>query len=452
MIQNTARAALAALLLRGAWAFGQGIPPQGHDWPGLLGPSRDGRSAETGLDLGWGEGGPPVLWETRVGLGFSGPVIAGERVFFFDREGEKARLRALDAKTGAEQWQSTYPTSYEDSYGFSPGPRASPLVDGERVYTFGVEGRLRCLEARSGALRWEVDTAERFSVVQNFFGVGASPLVEGDLLIVPVGGSPKDSPRIHSGQVRGNGTGLVAFDKLTGAVRWSITDELASYSSPVAATLHGRRFGFALMRGGLVAFDPASGKVSFTFPWRSSKVESVNAATPVVVGDRVLLSESYGPGGVLLRVPREGGPEVVWKDPPVQRQQSLRLHFMTPIVHEGTIYASSGSGADDAELRAVSLETGEVLWRQPGLGRATLLFADRHLIVLTEFGRLLAVRPNPKRYEVVADGTLSRPGASGESLLGNPSWAPPALANGRLYLRGKDRLVAFRLTKASPVR
>jgi outer membrane protein assembly factor BamB len=440
------------MLLQGALASAQGIPAQGHDWPGLLGPSRDGRSAETGLYFGWGEGGPPVLWETSVGLGFSSPVIAGERVFVFDRDGGQARLRALDAKTGAEQWQSTYPTSYEDYYGFSPGPRASPLVDGDRVYTFGVEGRLRCLETRGGALRWEVDTAERFSVVQNFFGVGASPLVEGDLLIVPVGGSPKDSPRIHSGEVRGNGTGLVAFDKLTGAVRWSVTDELASYSSPVAATLHGQRLGFAFMRGGLVAFDPATGKVGFTFPWRSTKLESVNAATPVVVGDRVLLSESYGPGGVLLRVPRDGGPEVVWKDPAVQRQQSLRLHFMTPIVHEGTIYASSGSGAGDAELRAVSLETGEVLWRQPGLGRATLLFADRHLIVLTEFGRLLAVRPNPKRYEVVADGTPSRPGASGESLLGNPSWAPPALANGRLYLRGKDRLVAFRLTPASPVR
>ena len=163
-----------------------------------------------------------------------------------------------------------------------------------------------------------------------------------------------------------------------------------------------------------------------------AKLESVNAATPVVVGDRVLLSESYGPGAVLLRVRPDGAPEVVWKDPPVARQQSLRLHFMTPIVHEGTIYASSGSGAGDAELRAVSLETGVVLWRQPGLGRATLLFADRHLIVLTEFGRLLVVRPNPKRYEVVADGTPSRPGAPGESLLGSPSWAPPALAQGRL--------------------
>jgi outer membrane protein assembly factor BamB len=136
----------------------------------------------------------------------------------------------------------------------------------------------------------------------------------------------------------------------------------------------------------------------------------------------------------------------------VARQQSLRLHFMTPIVHEGTIYASSGSGAGDAELRAVSLETGVVLWRQPGLGRATLLLADGHLIVLTEFGRLLAVRPNPKRYEVVADGTPARPGGAGEPLLGSPTWAPPALAQGRLYLRGKERLAAFRLVPAPSTR
>ena len=440
------------MLLLGAPVGAQSASAQSHDWPGLLGPNRDGRSAETGLDFGWGEGGPSLVWEAAAGLGFSAPAIAGGRVFFFDRQGDEARLRSLDAATGEVLWRSTYPTNYEDYYGYSPGPRAPPLVDGDRVYTFGVEGRLRCLDARVGALRWEIDTAERFSVAQNFFGVGASPLVEGDLLIVPVGGSPKDSPKIHSGQVRGNGAGLVAFDKLTGALRWSVTDELASYSSPVTASLHGRRFGFAFLRGGLVAFDPASGKVDFTFPWRSPKLESVNAATPVVVGDRVLLSESYGPGGVLLRVRPDGAPEVVWKDPPVARQQSLRLHFMTPIVHEGTIYASSGSGAGDAELRAVSLETGVVLWRQPGLGRATLLFADRHLIVLTEFGRLLVVRPNPKRYEVVADGTPSRPGAAGESLLGSPSWAPPALAQGRLYLRGKDRLAAFRLVPAPSTR
>jgi prepilin-type processing-associated H-X9-DG protein len=242
----------------------------------------------------------------------------------------------------------------------------------------------------------------------------------------------------------------VAFDKLTGVVRWSVTDELASYSSPVVATLHGRRLGLAFLRGGLVAFHPASGQVAFTFPWRSPKLESVNAATPVVVGDLVLLSESYGPGGVLLRVRPALVPEVVWKDEAAQRQQSLRLHWMTPIVHAGTIYASSGSGSGDAELRAVSLATGEVLWRQPGLGRATLLFADGHLIVLTEFGRLLVVRPNPNRYEVVADATPARPGAPGESLLGNPSWAPPALAHGRLYLRGKDRLAAFRLAPSRP--
>lgn len=442
------RLSLVGISLLGTLAGGPGASPQGHDWPGLLGPNRDGRSAETGLDFGWGEAGPPLLWEKSAGLGFSAPAIAGGRVFFFDREGDLARLRALHAATGEELWRSTYPTSYEDYYGYSPGPRVPPLVDGDRVYTFGVEGRLRCHDAPSGGLRWDIDTAERFFVAQNFFGVGASPLVEGDLLIVPVGGSPKDSPKIHSGQVRGNGAGLVAFDKLTGVVRWSATDELASYSSPVVATLHGHRVGLALLRGGLVAFDPASGQVAFTFPWRSPKLESVNAATPVVVGDRVLLSESYGPGGVLLRVRPASAPEVVWKDPPVQRQQSLRLHWMTPIVHAGTIYASSGRDSGDAELRAVSLDTGQVLWRQPGLGRATLLFADGHLIVLTEFGRLLAVRPNPQRYEVVAAATPGRSGAPGEPLLGIPSWAPPALSHGRLYLRGKDRLAAFGLARS----
>jgi outer membrane protein assembly factor BamB len=452
---QVARLSIPAFLIALAvGALGAARTPNGHDWPGLLGPNRDGRSAETGLDFAWGKDGPPRLWQASAGLGFSAPAVAGGRVFFFDREGDLARLRALDADTGRELWRSTYPTRYEDLYGYSPGPRVPPLVDGDRVYTYGAEGRLRCLDAKTGALLWELDTAERFSVVQNFFGVGASPIVEGALLIVSVGGSPKGSPNIHSGEVRGNGSGLVAFDKLTGAVRWSASDELASYSSPVIANLHGRRFGFAIMRGGLLAFDPASGRIASTFPWRSPKLESVNAATPVVVGDQVLLSESYGPGGVLLRVGPDGGTRAVWQDPAVPRQQSLRLHWMTPIVHEGTIFASSGSGSGDAELRAVSLANGQVLWREPGLGRATLLLADGHLIVLTEFGRLIALRPNPARYEVVADATPARPEA-GEPALGTPSWAPPALSQGRLYLRGKDQLACFRLareprTKASP--
>ncbi len=175
----------------------------GHDWPRFLGPTGDGKSAETIL-RDWPAEGLPVLWHETLGEGYSAPSVAGGRVFVFDRVGDEARIRALADETGEELWTATYPTAYEDYYRYSGGPRASPVIDDGRVYVYGVEGRLRSHAAADGKLLWEVDTTERFAVVQNFFGVGSNPVVEGDLLIVQVGGSPPGSPRIHSGEVKGN--------------------------------------------------------------------------------------------------------------------------------------------------------------------------------------------------------------------------------------------------------
>jgi outer membrane protein assembly factor BamB len=438
--------ALALLLASATLAVAQ--TPKGHDWPRLLGPRGDGHSQETGLDLDWSGQGPPLVWSDEVGLGFAPPVVAGGRVFVFDRVDDEARLRAFDAASGERLWDARYPTDYVDYYQYSPGPRAAPVVAGERVCAHGVEGRLRCHRTGDGELLWELDTSERFHVVKNFFGVGSAPIVHGELLIVPVGGSPPDSPKIHSGDVRGDGSGLVAFDVASGEVRWQASDELASYSSPVIAEVGEREHGLAFLRGGLVGFDPASGAVAFEFPWRSKTLDSVNAANPVVVGSRVLIAETYGPGGVLLDVGGDA-PEVVWRDPRRQREQSLRPHWMTPIVVDGVVYASSGRNSGDAELRAVVLETGRVLWSEPDLGRTTLIHADGHLIALTEFGRLLAIEPSRERLRIVADATPQLPEGGGP-LLESPAWAPPALAHGRLYLRGKTRIACFDLRPAAP--
>jgi outer membrane protein assembly factor BamB len=415
--------------------------PAAHDWPRFLGPTLDGKSPETGLLLEWPEDGPPVLWQREMGEGYSMASVADGRLFVFDRHGDETRLTCLDSETGRELWATGYPMSYEDVYGFSNGPRAMPVVEGERVYTFGVEGRLRCHHVEDGRLLWEVDTAEQFGVVLNFFGVGSTPVIEGDLLIALIGGSPPGSPDVFSGKVTGNGSAIVAFDKHTGEERYRLSDELASYSSPVVATIGGRRRGLAFARGGLLGFDPVAGHEEFHFPWRSKRIETVNASNPVVVGDQVFVSESYGPGSVLLRL-GEGDPQVVWKDPP--RDKSMETHWMTPIHHEGILYGSSGSGSGDAELRAVELATGKVLWSQPGLGRSTLLYADGHLIVLTEYGTLLVVRASGEGYHPVSE--LLLPAESGEgALLKHPAWTPPILARGLLYARGKDRLVCLDL-------
>jgi len=444
----------------------------GSDWPGFLGPTGDGKSSETGISKSWNADGPPLLWQLPVGEGYAAPSVADGRLFLFDRHGDTVRLTCMNPRTGKESWRSEYATDYEDMYGYSNGPRAVPVIDGARVYTFGAGGRLRCHRVKDGSLVWDVDTTSVFGVVQNFFGAGSAPVVEGDLLIAAIGGSAAEAPGIQSGEVVGNGSGIVAFDKRTGKVRYKIVDELASYSSPTLATIGERRWGFYFARGGLIGFEPAGGKVDFHFPFHAKKLESVNAGNPVVVGDTVFVTESYGPGSAVLRV-RPGGYEVLRRDAG-PRDQSMSCHFMTPIHHEGYLYGSSGQGSAEAELRAVDYASGKIMWSQPGLGRATLLYVEGHLVVFTERGQLLLVEATSERYHVVADATPLMPKSAvakkeepststGEArteerkkgdeatrqLLRYPAWSPPVLSHGVLYLRGKGRLAAIELIPAT---
>ena len=302
---------------------------RGADWPRFLGPTGDGKSPEKGILTEWPPEGPPVVWHRELGVSYGIGAVAGGRFLQFDRHDDQARLTCLDARSGKFLWKFEYPTDYEDQLGYNNGPRCSPVIDDDRVYLFGAEGMLHCVRVQDGKPLWKVDTAKRFGVVQNFFGVGSTPVVYGDLLLVMVGGSPAESQgagRFEMDRVRSNGAGVVAFDKRTGTVKYAATDELASYATLQPARIGDRDWCFALARGGLVAFDPRTGKVDFDYPWRARLHDSVNASTPVVVGNEVFLSEAYGPGSVLLRV-KPGGCDVVWQDPP-GRDKAMQCHSM----------------------------------------------------------------------------------------------------------------------------
>jgi outer membrane protein assembly factor BamB len=419
----------------------------GSDWPCFLGPTGDSVSSEKGILSPWPKQGLRIVWQKETGTGYSMPVISRGRLFLFDRHGDRARLTCLKSETGDFLWKFEYPTDYKDKYSYNNGPRCSPVVDGDRVYIHGVEGMLHCLRVTDGKPLWQVDTKVDFGIVQNFFGVGSTPVVEGELLTVQVGGSPKGSEEEDFAKLKGNGSGVVAFDKHTGKVRYRITDELASYASPVLATINGRRWCFVLARGGLIGFNPANGKVDFHFPWRAPDFESVNASNPVVVGDKVFISETYGPGAALLQV-RPGGCKVLWSDADkTPRNKSMQCHWMTPIHVDGYLYGSSGRHEYNAELRCIELATGKVMWSQRRLLRTSLLLVDGHIICLTEAGDVLLLKVNAKKLQVVSILQLTKAGTD-EPLLEEPCWAAPILAHGLLYLRGKDRLVCLELIPA----
>jgi hypothetical protein len=260
-----------------------------------------------------------------------------------------------------------------------------------------------------------------------------------------------------AGQLNGvepNGSGIVALDKFTGELKYKIGDELASYASLKLATIGDRQWCFAFCRGGLLAFEPASGKIDFHYPWRDPQLESVNASMPVVVDDEVLISECYGVGSTLLKVSPEKY-DVVWKDDPKKRAKSMQTHWNTPVAVDGFLYGCSGRHSETASLRCVEWNTGKVLWDQPRMARTSLTAIDGHFLCLGEYGQLWLLKLTPEKPEVIAVVDYADP-AIGQKLLSEkkpvleyPCWAAPVVAHGLLYLRGKDRLICLELIPES---
>jgi len=302
-----------------------------------------------------------------------------------------------------------------------------------------------------GSTIWKLDTSEKYGVVQNFFGAGSTPVVEGDLLICMIGGSPAGSPALYesSGRVDGNGSGIVAMNKYSGKEQYKITNELASYAGLQLATIDGRRWCFAFARGGLVGFDPATGKVDFHYPWRSPLLESVNASTPVVNGNEVFISETYQIGSSLLAV-RPGGYDIAWRDEARRREKSMKTHWNTAIYVDGYLYGCNGRNEPDADLRCIEWKTGKVQWIEQAppesRERTSLLYVDGHFVCLGESGSLKLIKANPRKYELVSEISI-RKNPNPLMKLRDPYWSAPVLSHGLLYVHGEGRLLCMELIR-----
>jgi outer membrane protein assembly factor BamB len=400
------------------WSNTLGATAQTNDWPQFLGPARNGAYLGQPLAREWPAEGPPVVWERRVGTGFSSPAIRDGRLVLIHRLEDRALVECLEARTGKAIWQARHPTDYRDDFGFDDGPRATPAIAGGRVFTFGAEGRLSCWKLEDGAAVWTVDTQKEFGSTKGFFGRASSPLVERDLVILNVGGR--------------SGAGIVAFDVATGARRWQATDDEASYASPAVAEFHGRRVLLILTREALVALDPTDGRVGFRYPWRPPMSASVSAATPLVVEDLIFISASYGAGASLLRF-QEHSPTVVWSG-----DDSMSNHYATSVEQGGYLYGWHGRQEQGCELRCVELRTGKVRWRKSGLKAGSVTLAGYELLVLTEQGLLIRAPATPDGFEPTAE----------VQAVGFGVRAFPALADGLFFARSKDRIVCLDLATA----
>ncbi len=386
------------------------------DWPQFLGPTRDGVYAGEDLARQWPPSGPRVLWKRDAGQGFANPIVAGGTLILFHRVDGRDVVDALGADDGRELWTFSYPTDYRDDFGFDEGPRASPAAAGDRVYTFGAQGSLQCLTLSSGSRIWQVDTRSQFRPRKGFFGAACSPLVRGGAVYVHVGA---------------NGAGVVAFDADTGRTLWKATDDEAGYSSPVHASIGGVARIISFTRSGVVSLDPATGRVGFRVRWRSRSRASVNAATPLIVGDQIFVSASYSTGALLLDASGES-PEEIWTS-----NDALSNHYATSVYRDGYLYGFHGRQEYGPSLRCVEWRTGRVEWNEDGLGAGTVTLAGDRLLILTERGELILAASNPEGFQVI----------SRAKVLEGTVRAYPALARGRLYVRNEKTLVCIDLGK-----
>ncbi len=427
------------------------------DWPQFLGPTRNGISPESGLLDTWPASGPPLVWEKQIGTGYSAPSVRNGQLVLFHRVRDEEVVEAMRADNGQPVWRHAYPSAFIDPYGYNNGPRCTPLLSGDYCYTFGAEGMLTCLELKTGKLVWQRNTGKEWNVPEAFFGVGSTPILEGNLLLVMVGGQP-DSGMVgldaRTGKTVWESVGQKNWDGVPAVGwpgepiwHWRTFDKQASYSTPAAATINGQRCALCLMRQGLVSLDPKTGKINFSFWFRSRVNDSVNAMSPVVVDDMILISAAYYKiGSVLLRVKPDGtGVEELW------RGTSLEIHWNTPIYHDGYVYAFSGRNEPDARFRCVELRTGKLMWdrdeswpshssQTPDVyGRGSAILAEGKLIVLGEGGLLGLFKVDPEKPRELRRFQVPH--------LHYPCWAAPVLSDKRLYLRCEDRLVCLNLAK-----
>jgi outer membrane protein assembly factor BamB len=396
-------------------------PGWAGDWPQFLGPHRNGVYDGVELAQDWASGGPHVVWQKSIGHGFSGPVAAEDKLILFTRQADQEIVTCFNARTGDSLWTFAYPTAYEDDFGFDNGPRSTPAISGGRVYTLGAQGGLHCLDLATGKAVWSADLQKEFQAGKGFFGIACSPLVEGDSVLLNIGGS--------------QGAGIVALGKADGKLRWKTSQDEASYSSPVCASINGRRYALFLTREGLVALDPADGQTRFQYSWHSRNRMSVNAATPLVIGDEIFVSASYGTGAALLRL-QGRDLEKVWAG-----DDRLSNHYATSVAFKGFLYGIHGRTdpgfSPTPQLRCIDLKSGRVAWQTDSIGAASLILAGGRLLILTAKGELVLANASAESFQPQARARI----------FPDEVRAFPALAEGLFYARSKDQLICVDLRR-----
>lgn len=387
------------------------VDASAEDWLHYRGPSQNGTSKEN--ISAFPAGGPRELWRAQLGTGLSSVTVAGERVFSAGYQDKKEVLQCLSAANGRVLWTHSWPAKLGD-YLFEGGPRATPTVDGDRVYMLGADGHITCVATANGKPIWERNLVSDFGGRRPEWGFSSSPTIDRKNVIFDSGGK---------------GASTVALNKMTGELSWKSGDDGAGYGSAITATIAGARRVLLLKGDALVSLDAATGAETARVDWKTAF--KINAVTPLVAGNRAIVSSAYNHGAAAFDF-AAGSASQAWFT------RSMHSHFNSPVHFGGSVFGMDGeAGKRRSSLVCLNLAGGDEKWRAKGVNNGSLIAVGNKLLILTEGGDLVLAAASGEGYQEMGR----------KKVLTGRCWVQPSFANGRAYCRNNaGELVALSLT------
>lgn len=399
------------------------IPPLNSgssDWLNWRGPNYDGKSQMAGIKTDWSKG-LKKLWEVdylcqgKTTASWSASVVKGNRLVIPGRNETSDLVFCINTNDGSLIWKGEYEAEASDGYG--PGARATPFIDGDRVYTYGRSGDLVCWQLLDGKILWKKNVKEEGGEEPNW-GLSSTPLILDSAIIVQGGGKAQ----------------VVAYHKLSGKLLWKSLEGAAGYAASIPFKTDSTEMLLVYHGTALACLDPTTGKELWQAKWETK--HGVNATTPAISGDTIFHTSGYGKGCQAIKA-NSNGFDVLWTN------QVFASHHSDPIIIDGYIYGYSGqSNRNRGDFKCVELKTGEEVWSTDEMGYGTAIYVDGHIICFDLDGNLFLVKPEPKGFNKMAEieGTID--------CIKNPAWTSPVVANGKLYLRYLQRLVCYEIGRS----
>lgn len=407
------------------------------EWPQWRGANRDGVWNETGIIDQFEGDEIPIKWSVPIGSGYSGPTVADGRVYVTDRLAKPRqieRVHCFDWQTGEKIWSYAYECIYKIDY--TAGPRANVTIHDGYAYALGAMGHLHCFDAEIGELKWKKDLNVEYSINMPIWGIACAPIVEGDNLIVQIGGKPKAC--------------IVAFDRKTGEEKWKALSDNASYSAPIVINQAGKRVLICWTGHNIAALDPGTGYVHWLFPLPPKRFE-IAIATPVLYQDKLFMTH-FLQGSLMLNLLQDKiDVELDWhrKGKDEQNTDALQTTMATPVLIDNYIYGVDSYG----ELRCLDAKNGDRIWEDLTAVRKAR-WSNIHFVqnadrvwMFNEHGELLITKLSSEGLNVISRAKLIEPTLDQLNRRGGVTWAHPAFAYKHVFARNDKELVCADLSK-----